>query len=107
MLDLVYSDVCGPMKIKTLSGSLYFVTFIDDHSRQIQVYTLKTKYQVLEVFKKFHAFVERQSGEKLKCIQTYNRGEYSGPFDEYCKQHGIRHQKTPPKTPQLNGWLRE
>ncbi|RVW22382.1 Retrovirus-related Pol polyprotein from transposon TNT 1-94 [Vitis vinifera] len=34
---------------------------------------------------------------------TDNGGEYSGPFDEYCRQHGIRHQKTPPKTPQLNG----
>ncbi|RVX06237.1 Retrovirus-related Pol polyprotein from transposon TNT 1-94 [Vitis vinifera] len=103
MLDLVYSDVCGPMKTKTLGGSLYFVTFIDDHSRKIWVYTLKTKYQVLEVFKQFHAFVERQFGEKLKCIWTDNGGEYSGPFDEYCRQHGIRNQKTPLKTPYLNG----
>ncbi|RVW19193.1 Retrovirus-related Pol polyprotein from transposon TNT 1-94 [Vitis vinifera] len=103
MLDLVYSDVCGPMKTKTLGGSLYFVTFIDDHSRKIWVYTLKTKDQVLDVFKQFHALVERQSGEKLKCIQIDNGGEYSSPFDEYCRQHGIRHQKTPPKTPQLNG----
>ncbi|RVW60672.1 Retrovirus-related Pol polyprotein from transposon TNT 1-94 [Vitis vinifera] len=45
---------------------------------------------------------QRQSGEKLKCIRTNNGGEYYGPFDEYCRQHGIRHQKTPPKTPQLN-----
>ena len=96
MLDLVYFDVCGPMKTKTLGGSLYFVTFIDDHSRKIWVYTLKTKDQVLDVFKQFHALVERQSGEKLKCIRTDNGGEYSGPFDEYCRQHGIRHQKTPP-----------
>ncbi|KAL6318202.1 hypothetical protein AAG906_035707 [Vitis piasezkii] len=62
-----------------------------------------TRKLMLEVFKQFHALVERQSGEKLKCIQTDNEGEYSGPFDEYCRQHGIRHQKTPPKTPQLNG----
>ncbi|KAL6350220.1 hypothetical protein AAG906_004163 [Vitis piasezkii] len=54
------------------------------------------------VYSDFHALVERQSGEKLKCIRTDNGGEYSGPFDEYCRQHGIRHQKTPPKTPQLN-----
>ena len=51
MLDLVYSDVCGLMKTKTLGGSLYFVTFIDDHSRKIWVYTLKIKDQVLDVFK--------------------------------------------------------
>ena len=31
MIDLVYFDVCGPMKTKKLGGSLYFVTFIDDH----------------------------------------------------------------------------
>ena len=65
------------------------MTFIDDHSRNIWVYTLKTKGQVLEVFKQFHAFVDRQSGEKLKCIGTDNGGEYFGPFDEYCRQHGI------------------
>ena len=39
----------------------------------------------------------------MKCIRTDNGGEYCGPFDEYCKHQGIRHQKTPPKTPQLNG----
>ena len=39
----------------------------------------------------------------MKCIRTDNGGEYCGPFDEYCKHKSIRHQKTPPKTPQLNG----
>ena len=68
MVDLVYSNVYGLMKTKIIGGSLYFVTFIDDHSRKIWVYTLKTKDQVLEVFKQFHVFVERQFGEKLKCI---------------------------------------
>ncbi|GJR18120.1 putative RNA-directed DNA polymerase [Tanacetum coccineum] len=103
MLDLVHSDVCGPMKTKTLSGCSYFVTFTDDHSRKVWVYTLKTKDQVLDVFKQFHALVERQTGKKLKCIQTDNGGEYIGSFDAYCREHGIQHQKTPPKTPQLNG----
>ncbi|RVW60490.1 Retrovirus-related Pol polyprotein from transposon TNT 1-94 [Vitis vinifera] len=61
------------------------------------------KHFAIQGSQQFHALVERQSGEKLKCIRTDNGGEYSGPFDEYCRQHGIRHQKTPPKTPQLNG----
>ena len=91
------------MKTRSLGGALYFVTFIDDHSRKIWVYTLKTKDQVLDVFKQFQALVQRQTGKKLKCIRTDNGGEYTGPFDEYCIQQGIRHQKTPPKTPQLNG----
>ncbi|GKD42326.1 putative RNA-directed DNA polymerase [Tanacetum coccineum] len=91
------------MKTKTLSGCSYFVTFIDDHSRKVWVYTLKTKYQVLDVFKQFHTLVERQTGKKLKCIRSDNEGEYIGPFDAYCREHGIQHQKTSPKTPQLNG----
>ncbi|KAL4559836.1 hypothetical protein LXL04_031982 [Taraxacum kok-saghyz] len=103
ILDLIHSDVCGPMKTRTIGGCLYFVTFIDDHSRKVWVYTLKTKDQVLEKFKQFHALVERQTGKKLKCIRTDNGGEYIGPFDAYCREHGIRHQKSPPKTPQLNG----
>ena len=41
ILDLVHSDVCGPMKTRTLGGCSYFVTFIDDHSRKVWVYTFK------------------------------------------------------------------
>ncbi|KAL5842405.1 hypothetical protein ACOSQ3_013008 [Xanthoceras sorbifolium] len=102
ILDLIHSDLCGPMP-KSLGGAQYFVTFIDDHSRKTWVYSLKTKDQVLGVFKQFHASVERQTGKKLKCIRTDNGGEYIGPFHAYCIEHGIRHQTTPPKTPQLNG----
>ncbi|RDX83248.1 hypothetical protein CR513_35855, partial [Mucuna pruriens] len=71
--------------------------------RKLWVYTLKSKDKVLEKFKHFQALVERQSGKKVKCIRSDNGGEYCGPFDVYCKQQGIRHEKTPPKTPQLNG----
>ena len=58
---------------------------------------------MLGVFKQFQASVDRQTGRKLKCIRTDNGCEYCGPFDEYCKHQGIRYQKSPPKTPQLNG----
>ncbi|RDY06573.1 hypothetical protein CR513_09420, partial [Mucuna pruriens] len=80
LLELVHSDVCGPLKVKKL-----------------WVYVLKTKDQVLENFKQFQALVERQSSKKVKFIHFDNGGEYCGSFD------GIRHEKTPPKTPQLNG----
>ena len=71
--------------MKSFAGALYFVTFIDDYSIKLWVYDLKSKDQVLEKFKEFHASVERQSGKKLKCIRTDNGGEYCGPFDIYCK----------------------
>ncbi|CAL1399907.1 unnamed protein product [Linum trigynum] len=104
VLDLVHSDLCEPdVNVKSLGGARYFVTFIDDHSRKTWVYTLKTKDQALDVFKQFLALVERETGKKLKCIRTDNGGEYRGPFATFYKEHGIRQQFTPPKTPQLNG----
>ena len=73
------------MRTKTIGGGLYFVTIIDDHSRKLWVYVLKTKDQVFGVFKQFQASVERETGKKLKCVCTDNGGEYCGPFDEYCR----------------------
>lgn len=35
LLELVHSDMCGPLKVKSYGGSLCFVTFIDDHSRKL------------------------------------------------------------------------
>ena len=76
LLELVKSDLCGPIKTKTFGDALYFVIFIDDFSRKLWVNVLKTKNQVLGVFKQFHALVERDSGKKLKSIHTNNGGEY-------------------------------
>jgi hypothetical protein len=64
---------------------------------------LKTKDQVLGVFKVFHMKVEREIGRQLKCAHANNGGEYKGLFEEYCKSHGIRLEKTVPKTWQHNG----
>ena len=60
ILDLIHSDLCGPMSIDSLSGFSYFVTFIDDYSRKTWIYFLKTKEsdEVLDRFKEFKALME-------------------------------------------------
>jgi len=40
-LDLVHTDLCGPMQTPSIGGSLYFLTFIDDFSRKTWTYFLK------------------------------------------------------------------
>ena len=42
-LQLIHSDVCGPLNVAALGGYYYFVTFIDDYSRYGYVYLLKHK----------------------------------------------------------------
>ena len=45
-LELIHSDVCGPMPSTYLSGYEYYVTFIDDYSRKTWIYFLKAKDEV-------------------------------------------------------------
>ena len=51
------------MQDRTFGGEHYFVTFIDDHSRKVWAYVLKTKDKVLGVFRDFHVKVERETGK--------------------------------------------
>jgi len=92
--DVVYSDLCGPMKVKTLGGALYFLTCVDDHSWKVWAYTLKSKDQVLDMFQQFQARVRRDTGRKMKCIHTDNDNAYLDLFDKYCTEQGITHEKT-------------
>lgn len=64
----------------------------------MQVFVLKSKNQVFGAFKQFHANVEREKGRKLKYVRADNGGEYKGPFIE----HGIKFDKTVPRTHQHN-----
>ena len=81
LLELAHTDVCS-INAKSHSGGQYFVTFIDDHSRMLWAYILKTKDQVLGVFKELHARVERETGRKLKAVKADNGGEYPRQFEE-------------------------
>ena len=42
-LNLVHSDVCGPIEVESLGGNKYFLNFIHDASRKVWVYFLRTK----------------------------------------------------------------
>ena len=104
ILDLVHSDVCGPMSIPSVGGSLYFVTFIDDHSNFTWVFMLKQKSAVSGVFLEWLIMVETLSEKRLKEFRSDNGGEYvSNYFSEICKERGISVQPTIPYTPQQNG----
>jgi len=59
ILEVIYSDVCGPLQVDSIGGNKYFVTFIDDFSRKLWSYLIKKKSEVIEVFAKFKSMVER------------------------------------------------
>lgn len=103
-LELVHSDVCGPMRTPSISENRYFALFIDDLTRLCWVYFLRQKSEVFEAFYKFKAYAENQSGCKIRALRTDNGSEYvSERFQKLCDSDGIHHQLTTVYTPQQNG----
>ncbi|PKI63869.1 hypothetical protein CRG98_015752 [Punica granatum] len=80
-LELIHSDVFGPVKQASIGGMKYMVTFIDDFSRYVWVYFMKEKYKTLSKFKEFKEVAEAEVGKGVRCIRTNNGGEYTS--DEF------------------------
>jgi transposase InsO family protein len=92
------------MPSSSISGYVYYVSFIDDYSRKTWIYFLKTKAEVFSKFKKFKALIENLSERKIKILRSDNGGEYtSKEFVNFCKDVGIKRELTIPYNPQQNG----
>lgn len=103
-LELVHGDLCGPITPPTPAGNKYFMLLVDDFTRVMWVYFLKTKDEALETLKTFRRSVELETGEKLKTLRTDRGGEFlSNDFTAYCKETGLNHHYTAPYSPQQNG----
>ena len=49
-LELVHSDLCGPMTVQARGGFEYFITFIDDYSRYGYIYLMRRNSEAFEKF---------------------------------------------------------
>jgi hypothetical protein len=70
ILDLVHSDVCGPLSSPSLSGCLYYVIFIDDCSSKCWIYFLKEKNDTFDKFKEYKSFIEKLTGKHIRTLRT-------------------------------------
>ena len=75
-LEIVHSDICGPMQTSSKGGCNYFLTFIDYYSRKTWVYFLKHKYDAFSCFQQFKALMENQSGHHIKILRMDRGDEY-------------------------------
>lgn len=104
LLEIIHSDICGPMRVESNNKARYVMTLIDDSSRWCEVRFLKSKNEALENFKNFVTLIENQKGKRVKFLQSDNGGEYlSNEFDRYLTAHGISRRLTVPHTPEQNG----
>jgi len=108
-LELIHSDLCGPMEQKSFRGCRYFMLLIDDFTKFTTVYFLKKKSDAAESFKAYKTHVERQhqgSGKDyvIKAVHRDAGGENTGEaFQRELRRCGMEFQSTAPYTPQEDG----
>ncbi|KAL0537600.1 hypothetical protein IC582_026583 [Cucumis melo] len=104
LLELIHSDLVDFKDTTNRGGKNYYVSFVDDFSRFIKIYLIKTKDKVGSMFLKFKAKSKNQLGKRIKRLRSYRGGEYSDKtLKDFCESNGIVHEFTAPYSPQQNG----
>ena len=104
ILEIIHSDVCGPMSSSSTSGYVYYVSFIDDFYRNTCIYFINNKDEVFKKFKEFKSLIENYTEKKINIFRSDNGGEFtSNEFKELYKYLGIKRELSTPYNPQQNG----
>ncbi len=66
LLEIIHTDVCGPMSVKARGRYPYFLNFTDDLSRYGYIYLMKHKSETFEKFKEFQSEVENHCSKEIE-----------------------------------------
>ena len=103
-LQLVHSDVVGPITPVSYDEKSYFVTFLDDYTHFCYVYAIANKSDVYQKCSEYRALVTNRFNCELGALRTDNGGEYvNAKFNDCTKENGIDFQHSLPYRPQQNG----
>ncbi|KAI1005432.1 hypothetical protein K3495_g2785 [Podosphaera aphanis] len=93
VLELIHSDTWVKCRVPGIYGSLYFVTFTDDASRECKVYNLKSLQEVPKCFKDYRQKKELQTDKYIKALRFDGGTEY-----QTINFNGITQQISAPYT---------
>ncbi|KXJ62412.1 hypothetical protein RP20_CCG010927 [Aedes albopictus] len=103
-LDLVHTDLCGPMNTPTPGGCRYFMAITDDFTRFSVVYFLRRKSEATAFIKQYVQEMKTSFGRPPKIIRSDQGGEFQNQaLATFCRQEGIQQQFSTSHTPQQNG----
>jgi len=108
LVELIHSDVIGPMQTQMMRGYRYIIMFTDDCSRYTEVYLMKLMSEAPTKIKEYVARVEKQHSKSKVCrIRLDGGGEYGSrdKFLDYLAQEGITREVSAPYSKQQNGIL--
>ena len=70
IVELVHTNLYGPMKTRSLGGALYFLLFLDECTKFSWVYFLSQKIHTFEYFKQFRTMIEKQTRNYIKILRS-------------------------------------
>ena len=101
-LELIHSDLSGPITPESKEKSKYVISFVDDYSNCIFVYFLNRKNDVIGATKKFLADISPFGA--IKRLRSDNGTEYtSGEFKNLMIENKICQEFSAPYSPHQNG----
>jgi hypothetical protein len=104
LLELIHSDLHGPLPVPSPEGYHYWIMFLDDRTKLHAVHFLKRKSDTFDMLKTFKAYAENQVNAKIKALQDDKGGEYmSAAFLKFTDQCGITRRHSTRDSPQQNG----
>lgn len=102
VLNLVHTDLAGPIDPISIDGHRFALSFTDDFSSAVFVYFLKSKSDTVCATEKFLA--DTAPYGKIKCIRSDNGTEFmSKEYQSLLNKNGIRHETSAPYSPHQNG----
>ncbi|CAI5969206.1 unnamed protein product [Closterium sp. NIES-64] len=109
-LQTLHMDVWGPARVRGQGQERYFLIVVDDYSRYITVFPLRTKGEIPDVLIPWIRASRLQLSERFHSdfpilrLHSDKGGEFSSDLlAAYCAEHGIRQSFTLLASPQQNG----
>ncbi|GKD73556.1 retrovirus-related pol polyprotein from transposon TNT 1-94, partial [Tanacetum coccineum] len=100
-LHLLHMDLYGPIRVESINGKRYVLVIVDDYSRYMWVYFLRSKDEAPEVIKTFLKKIQVLLQALVIIVRIDNVIEFKNQvLKEYFDSVGISHQASSVRTPQ-------
>ncbi|GJV84867.1 ribonuclease H-like domain-containing protein [Tanacetum coccineum] len=87
--ELVHLDLWGPYRVTSSEGYKYFLTIVDDYTRAVWVYLIKSKDEVSHFITVFYNLIENQFNKKIKVFRSDNGTEFVNQYvNKFCADKG-------------------
>lgn len=102
ILEMIHTDLAGPIKPIAREGFQYAISFTDDYSGIVFIYFLKHKNQATKAFEKFLADCAPHG--KVKCLRSDMGTEFTcSEFQDVLSKNQIKHETSAPYSAHQNG----